>query len=393
MTLALRPRTPVRLLAAATACAVSALANAQGSDVILRNNAATPPGRVVRCSPQGVVMGSTATGETTIGWHRVREVTGELADEAVAYHDTSEKAWRAVSRLQRGDIPAAEPLFEELFAEQAGQRGPTAAAVSGGLLRCRLDRGAHTLAVGAWLAWRHATADQTPGTDAVTDSETGLAPGLPPIWLDLPATRVFGQTPIRAEAFGERESELAALYQHAALVESGQDNPIPRLTSTDPGVRLVWEVVAAQSASDAERLAGRRAIERRLRSEPVGWEDAWVRAAYGRSLLREPEPDQQRRGVIELLRVRVTHEHDAPYLAGLALAEAAVTLRTLGDDKAAQVLRRELLDRFPGHPATSWEPVSLWPDPDAPHASRTGRVPAHADARTPPMQPSRSPHG
>ncbi len=413
---------PHRLLARALAVVfvgtlAASFAHAQNADLELRGGATPPSGTVVRCTAEGVVVVSSVTGEMTIGWDRVRAVRGEHAEEADAYKDVADQAWRAVSRLARGDVPAAEPIFEELFVEYAGQRGPTSAAISGGLLRCRLARGAHTLAVGAWLAWLHASAGEQPaglnidhrlGALPLTDAATGLAPELPPIWLGLPAVRVFGQAPLHAERYGEREAALAQLYQHAALTESGRSQPLPRLTSTDPGVRLVWEVVAAQSRSEPERLAGRRAIEKRLRSEPAAWIDAWLRTALGRSLLHESDPDQQHRGVIELLRVRVVHQRDAPYLAGLALADAAVTMRALGDERVASLLRRELLDTFPSHPATTWEPISLWRPLDTSHAapSQLRRDPVESDRSPasfmPPAiasgphdtpDPSRSPHG
>lgn len=341
------------------------------TELILRGGAIPPSGEVTGCSVEGVVVASPVTGPVIIGWERVRAVSGGHADEALAFAEVADQSWRAISRLRRGDIHAAEPLLEGLFVTYRDRTGPTAAAVCGGLLRCRLDRGAHTLAVGAWLSWLHATSsdagaqwygplsDADPGSLAI-DKETGLLPDLPPIWLDLPAVRVFGDTPPSALSFGEREQALAELYRHAARAEGGAREPMPRLTSSDPAVRLVWELVAAQSRSDAERAVGRRAIESRLRKEPIGWLDAWLRVALGRSLVLEPLAAERQRGVIELLRVRVTHERDSAYLAGLALADAVVAMRDLGHDTAASVLRRELLDRFPGHPATGWEPIMLW---------------------------------
>lgn len=400
-----------RLAVTLAVAATTAPVHAQQSSLELRGGAAPPAGSIVRCTAEGVVLVSSLTGEITIGWDRVRSVSGEHAEAASEFMDVADKAWRATTRLERGDIAAAEPLLEELFADYAGQQGPTASAVCGGLLRCRLERGAHTLAVGAWLAWLHTRDDGTPaapGSESstafspTTDDETGLAPELPPIWLSLPAVRVFGQTPLNADRFGDRAAELAELYQHAALLESGQQQPMPRLESNDPGVRMVWEIVAARSPIENERLTGRRAIEKRLKSEPIGWTDAWLRTALGRSLLREADPEQQRRGVIELLRVRVEHERDAPYLAGLALAEAAVTMRTLGDDAAASLLRRELLDTFPGHPASTWEPVSRWAaapgrpphEPDIqPHRLTHLRIPDTSAVARPESEQSRSPHG
>ncbi len=387
--------------------------NAQTESALTLRGGATPPdGEVIECSVEGVTVTSPVIGSVIVGWDRVRSVSGEHADEAGAFAETADLAWRAVSRLQRGDIPAAEPIFEGLFVTYRDRTGPTAAAVCGGLLRCRLERGAHTLAIDAWLSWMHASSvDAGPvwyessadisAPGLLTDPETGLLPELPPIWLDLPAVRVFGDTPSPAATFGDRERALSDLYRHAARAQRGAREPMPRLTNPDPAVRLVWDIVAAQSRSAPERATGRKAVEFRLRKEPVGWLDAWLRTARGRSLLLEEEADQRQRGVIELLRVRIMHERDSAYLAGLALADAAVALRSLGDEAAATLLYRELRDLFPDHPATGWDPIMLWDDSPSARMERRNHSESHTripdrhstQARAVARMESRKPHG
>lgn len=391
---ALAPHAVTRAATQAEAQAEARAGSRAEADLQLWEDASPPAGQILRCTPEGVVIDAPVTGQTIIGWARVRDVRGRHAPEAAPFEPVADKLWRATTRLSRGDVPAAEPLFEELFADYIGGQGPTSAAISSGLLRCRVERGAHTLAVAAWLAWLHA-AEPAPGprwfersgpAEAAlpTDASTGLVPDLPPIWLGLPAVRVFGQAPLGVQSFGDTQRDLAALYQHAANLEFGSEQPLPDTAGGDEGVALVRDIVAAQSLRDEERLAGRRALERRLSARPEGWLDAWLRTALGRSLLRDADPDQRQRGIIELLRVRVTHERDAPYLAGLALAEAAVALRDLGRADEAALLRRELLDAFPGHPAATWEPISLW------SAAPTARTNSGSDN---PRADDRSPHG
>lgn len=342
--------------------------------LVLRAHEPAPVGEVQAVTDEGVVVRSAVAAAVIVGWDRVLEVRGEHAEEARAFARISESAWRAASRLERGDVPSAEPLFERLFVTYQLSQGPTAASVCEGLLRCRLQRNAHTLAVSAWLSWLHARRQGDgpqwyqrrawplgEGTGIAIDEETGLIGDLPPIWLDLPAVRVFAASPLDTSSFGPREQALAGLYRHAALVETGVSEPMPRLESSDETVRLVWDIVAAQSPVEGERAAGRKAVEARLRREPGGWLDAWLRLARARSLVREADPEQQRRGVIELVRVRVAHDRDDPYLAGLALAQAAVSLRALGEERGASELRRELLDSFPGHPAAMWDRIVAWP--------------------------------
>ncbi len=382
--------------------AVACVALAQPGDLVMRAREPAPAGQVTEVSVEGVVVRSDVTAPVIVGWDRVLSVGGERADEAGAFAEIADFAWRARSRMERGDIPAAEPLFERLFVTYQSRQGPTAAAICEGLLRCRLLRNAHTLAVGAWLSWLHAReAGDGPqwyqrrvgsnGTEAgiAIDEATGLLPDLPPIWIDLPSVRAFAASPMDTGRLGARERDLAGLYVHAARVASGSDEPAPRLSVSDAGVRLVSDLVLAQSAREEDREAGRRAIESRLARDPRGWEDAWLRTALGRSLLMDTDPQQRERGIIELVRVRVLHEREWPYLAGVALAQAAVGLLESGDVAGATLLRRELLDRFPGHPAASWERIVLWPESEGAGAAsaggenpgRTG-APTHQESRT-----------
>jgi hypothetical protein len=376
------------LLAALTGAAIAQ----SGPELVLRAAEPAPSGSIVEITPDGVVVGSTVTAPVIVGWDRVREVRGEHAGEAGAFAEIADMAWRANARLQRGDVPGAEPLFERLFATYQEREGPTAAAVCEGLLRCRLRRNAHTLATSAWLSWLHA---RTPGdgpqwyqrrdesgvaeAEIPIDEATGLLPDLPPIWLDLPAVEAFAGAPPATGDFGTRERDLASLYVHAAQLATGGSGPMPRAASGDAAVRLVWDLVAAQSRDEQERAAGRKAVEARLARGPLGWEDAWLRTALARSLLLGASAEERQRGVIELLRVRVLHARDCPYLAGLALAEAAVALAELGDPDGGSMLRREFLDRFPGHPAASWDRILAWPHGGA----RGGGAAAGAEPSTP----------
>src|SRR5690606_25847987 len=88
----------------------------------------------------------------------------------------------------------AEPLFDELAQVYGAERGPSAAVVAEGVLRCRLSRGAQGSATAAWLWWswlidekeRQASGPEWIGGGTslppVVDAATGLAPALPPVW-------------------------------------------------------------------------------------------------------------------------------------------------------------------------------------------------------------------
>ncbi len=358
------------LLAAPAAAQVQLRGSKDGVDAPVRG-----------VSLEGVTVGGAPEGGgdqgQIIGWDLVRVIPGheEAAAEFLPYAD---RAWRARSRLERGDWAAAEPLFEELARTYQGFGGPTAAMVHEGLLRCRLRRGAQGAAVWAWLDWvgtlqgsrgeSHRWMGGRTGLPAVRDGATELIPGLPPIWVGGHAlAAVAGSeewsrfTPGPAGA--SIAADLAALYRHAAAFEAGVPSEMPTTDTFHPGVRFVAEIVASRAAGtlDDRRLA-RGKLERRLIAgrgpnavPPEPWVEAWCRAAIGRSLVLEQDESLRRRGVRELLHLPARFADDHPYLAGVCLAEAAAAMGGLGEHDAASILVEELRRRFPGHPALAWD--------------------------------------
>lgn len=330
------------------------------AQVELRGQATPLAADVVDVSIDGVQV-RNAAGETFIvGWDRVRRVRGDFAGDADRYAVEADRAWRARARLLRGDAVAAEPLYEELFLTYEGRRGPTAAAVAEGLLRCRLRRGVQASAVGPWLALLRAGGVDQPAiaeVQTVVDRQTGLAPMLPPIWLSGPPVEALAREGAGSEQGpGDRVAALRAWYVHAAAFESGSTGSTPALpASMDSGLMLVSRVVLARTGNVAERTAARQWLNDQAARSPETWEEAWCRAAIGRSLVLESAEDERRLGVISLLHVPARFEREQPFLAGVCLAEAAQALRGLGDEAGGRRLMQELSERFPGHPALAWE--------------------------------------
>lgn len=369
------------------------LARAQ---VELRGNAGAPAGEVVRVNADGILLSpTTASGKqasalVSFGWERVRAVNGPLSDQAAIYAPIATNAWRAQSRLARGDAVGAEPLFDALFAAYSRRAGPTSVAVAEGLATCRLGRGAQASAVAPWLVWlraggndRATSNDEASSTLAgpnpdtrsrrfTPDAATGLIPSLPPIWIDLPAVRSFARAEtaldpldagIAATASSVKAERLGWLFLAAAQQACGLDSPPIPDDSVDTGVKLVTEVVLAFSKPTDQREAARTALRARLRSKPAAWIETWARVAIGRSLILEDSADSKRQGVIELLHVPSRLPDEVPYLTGIALAEASVALHLMGDDAGADRLRHELITEYAGHPALDWAPLRGWKPP------------------------------
>jgi len=203
-----------------------------------------------------------------IGWDRVKRVRGDRAPDAAAFAQTSDHAWRARTRIERGDFAAAEPLLEALFPVYQNLTGPTASFVSEGLVSCRLARGAQTAAIVPWLACISADAgelrrDQWVGMQAtvsshVLDREYALCPSLPPVWVSGAALESLVQSPswtTLTKAPGV-PGQMARLYHQAARLHAEiETQPIDRefLQADSLGARLVLDMLVSWHGTPADR--------------------------------------------------------------------------------------------------------------------------------------------
>lgn len=336
------------------------------ANLTMRSRAEAPEGVIRAVDAQGVLVTAPDGRSIALSWDRVAAVGGEFAGEAKKFESVAETAWRARTRLGRGDLVGAEPLFEELFPLYADGTGATTRVVASGLLTCRLSRGATVSAVTAWLAWHRAAGAEGAAAEgsaeaAVRDSlpsvdgATLLAPGLPPVWLSMPSV----QSLARQEW---ADTALAGVYEQAARFEAGMSSHMPvALKNLSPagvqaGYDLAYAVVAARIGDGPARQSARLELRTRMGALPE-WARAWAIAGVGRSLLREGDMESQRLGIAELLRLPAEMERVNPYLTGVALAEAAAALARLGDTQGASTVKGELAERFPGHPALEWEGI------------------------------------
>jgi hypothetical protein len=394
-----RTFTPFRLVLF-TALAPCALAD---TTLTMRGGAAPPPGAVTGIDAQGVTLnlsgpapvpGNKPKGQagmgTVVSWDRIASVQGELASAAAPYLPAGEKLWRARTRLERGDIVGAEPLFEQLFPQFAGHRGATAAVVAGGLLRCRLATGAQTGAVAPWLAYLGAigdadqptlAGDSEPGAGPAIDPATGLAPSLPPIWVNLPSVQSLARTQWALGPAGSRAAALGAYYEQAARFEAGLPVQVPTVNvEHDDAVALVREMVLARIGDETQRSTARQLLSARLKRRLAPWSEVWIRTALGRSMLLESSREVQLLGIAELVQLPARFERINPYLTGIALAEGAAASAKLNDLVGASRLRDELSDRFPGHPALEWEPLRGWAGVPSPAPARVEQLPRESGA-------------
>jgi hypothetical protein len=340
----------------------------------LRGGEAVPAGATVTAvDEQGVLVTQEGGAARVYSWDRVESVAADRWPNAARYAAVGDRAWRARTRLERGDAVGAEDLLDELFGVYESRRGATSAVVALGVLRCRLSRGALTPAVPALLSlvasggppadWARASraeqdaADVPP--DLVYDDAMGLSPLLAPVWLRTPAVAALAHAEWpRSSDSTDRASRLSRLYECSAKFEAGMPADLGARPTGDDGLELVFDVVASRAGDATQRGEARRALRERLAKSPTAWVAVWCRAALGRSMLLEQGPDARLLAVAELLRVPATAERVQPYLTGVCLAEAAVALAAEGSPQDASRLRDELAERFPQHPALPWDALN-----------------------------------
>lgn len=269
-----------------------------------------------------------------IGWHRVKRVSGDRSAEASAYVDVADRAWRAVMRLERGDVALAHPAFESLWLRYAGESGPTARAVAEGLASCRLALGDAYGAVGPWLA----TLGEGEGL-----SVEDLRPELPPIFVV-----GGGSSSADAErAAGWSGHALAGWY--AAALDA--DRSVPALSaSSDEATRFVAALVGAQRG-DADAAGELRAV---VEGSMGTWREAWSRCALGRyALVRAEDDDDLVSAALMLLHVPARFGATLSGLSAIACADAGGALLGAGRVGEALSLLAEAERLDPGGAAVS----------------------------------------
>ncbi len=325
---------------------VAGSACAQG--VVLRRSEPPPVGEVVSMDMQGVTVGSGSVSPVLVPWGRVLSVDG-----GGSFDEIADLAWRAPLRVARGDTLTAEPMFERLVALLGESNGPTTAEALWGLMVCQRARGADALAVQTWSAWTDASShrSQTPvyqprGSGRNEGSELDqaflgvLIATMPPIWPgsaepSLLATQEIG-------AIQSRGDLLLAWYRSSARLAAGLPAEFPEVTSSDPAVLLVRDLVLAQSGQPRDARPARDRLLDRLDGLRSSWASAWIHAAVGRSLIAEPDRSAQELGVVHLLHVPAQWSVVTPGLARTSLADAAGMLEQFGDTPGQEAIEAEL---------------------------------------------------
>lgn len=344
--------------------AVLAIAALSVGPVVLRGSSEPDPRRILAIDERGVTLEPSSHQSDLLGWERIKLVLGEESSRAEPFMPLADAAWRAEMRLNRGDLALAGPLFEEIFRRTRHTSGPTALLAAAGAARCRIERGD---AEGAVIPWLIALALHSDGFRlaprtalSIRMEDSGLLPDLPPLFVRGPALDALldewpGTAPQEEEAGESPAARLTALYRLSAVfTASGQSSGVSLPITVDaasPMERMIESMVRSFTDPDPEkRRSHREILIELLPSCTDTWREAWVRAALGRSFLRESDPSLRERGILELLHLPARFAGDQPFLAALALDDALAECRARGDDRSASIVESLLKALDPRHP-------------------------------------------
>ena len=338
---------------------------AAAADVVERRGSAPViEGEITAIDDAGVTVRSPLGAVHFVAWDRVRRVETDLEGSALARHmETAVDLWRARSRVERNDTTLAEPLLERLFERYRGQTHETTLVVAEGLLRCRVARADHVLAVVpalevARLRRAGVTTEVYANLPPVFDADYALCTVLAPAWLPSPLLdslahelQAYGGGAETHQDMDEVVSALARLYRQAvlqALGRPGQD-PAPETLPEHPGVELLEALNACDDADPNRRRPARAHLARMIPTLP-GWAEAWARFHVGRSLVAEEGIARKQEGAVSLVHVPARFGRSQTFLAGLALAYASRALAETGASGDAANLLAELGRSYPRHP-------------------------------------------
>lgn len=368
-----------RAIATGALLAVLAVASAASADVIERRGAEPRLEGSIGASgidAAGVSIVTEFGARHVVPWDRVRRVIitdggdRRVRERAVArYAEQADQLWRARSRVERGDVALAAPLFERLFEMYRGTDSETALVVAEGLLRCRLAQGANASAVAPALEaarLRRAGVDtRSYGMlDPVWDADLELVPQLPPAWLTGAALQAAlsdlenmqtDDAVIRAMAL----AYARAMRRHLGVPEADQVE-LAGDVERHSGVRLLGLLADALSPDASTRADASDRLGDLAKGLPPAFA---VWSEFGRAVagLRSEDASRRKAGVVSLLSVAVEDRARQPYLGGLSLAIAQAAAARDFDQDVADALANALAEQYPTHPVLRNRRPIRWP--------------------------------
>jgi len=275
--------------------------------------------------------------QIVLPWHTVRLIESEEVGASFdLYLSRGELLWRAKSRLLRGDIALALPLFEEAFSQLQNAKGGDAHLAAEGLLRCQVAFGNIDQALLPWLlTLKHYEMNQPtpfPSLAPIIDETSLLCPYLPPVW---------GNAFIK-QTLSSFSSNLPILHEITEVLRKGADAS----TLNFQGSQFLHNIYVLMDPVHPKYIESLRDLE--TNNEFPAWKVAWLTYASAVGLLKQEET--QNAALLKFAEVASTFGTLNPWIAGSAMSILAEQLEAKGETKAAANVLAEMKRVFPNHP-------------------------------------------
>lgn len=270
-------------------------------------------------------------------WHTVRLIESEEVGASFdAYLARGELLWRAKSRLLRGDIKLASPLFEEACIQLKHAEGADAFLAAEGLLRCQVAFGNVDQSLLPWLLtvkhYENNESSPFPTLAPILDKETLLCPYLPPVW----TTQFIKNTLSTFRGNQPKLNEITAVLLKGSTAKE----------QSFQGAQFLQTIYILM---DPEHSKYRETLKEFDESKVLAtWKVAWTTYATAVGLLKQEE--EQDAAMLKFAQVASAYGTKNPWIAGAAMAKLADQLDEQGLTKASANVRAEMKRVFPNHP-------------------------------------------
>ncbi len=304
---------------------------AKADVVLLRDSTSAINCDVISWSKEGLrISRSEQAAQEVISWHSIRDVEGESVGVGLIAHlQRGEMLWRAKTRLLRGDIALAAPLFREMYLQLKNADGEDAYLASEGLLRCNLAIGNLEDSVGPWLSVvDHLQANQKSQLQElspIVDTTTFLCPHLPPVWNGFVVHKKLKSLTVK--------SEVARAYYEVLT------SPIKKTAQPLSGPAFLQDVLFIMDSGDYTSTLEIEKLQE--------WQQVWFLYAQAIQLLTL---DKQDEALLKFAEIAALHGKTQPWLAGASMFALSNTFTKAGKDKISKNIMNEFSRVLQNHP-------------------------------------------
>ena len=307
-------------------------------DIVHLRDSSTITCSIVSWSNDGLRITKGAEEEQIVlPWHTVRFIESEKVSASFDSHlSRGELLWRAKSRLLRGDINLALPLFEEACIQLKNSDGADAFLAAEGLLRCQVAFGNVDQSLLPWLLtlkhYENNEQSPFPTLAPILDKDTLLCPYLPPVW----STLVIKNTLSTFSGSQPKLNEITAVLLNGSNAKAQSFQGAHFLQT----MYILMDPVHPNYRETLNELDESKVL--------VTWKVAWATYATAIGLLKQEE--EQDAAMLKFAQVASTYGTKNPWIAGAAMATLADQLDKQGLTKASANVRAEMKRVFPNHP-------------------------------------------